>query len=130
MFFFLFFLISYTYVNVLFFFSHSVDNVCIESMSVDITKRTLDNSTRSLNVLSNTIDEMKQTDYNRLQEEYNRLVQGLREVQTARETDVELANPILPDEVLAEAIPGSIRRAEHFVKFMKRFVEYLKVSIE
>ena len=91
----------------------------------------------------------------------------------ARETDVHLANPTLPDEVLqgvlqsllnlvtmqcpyitfivhsiwlgafechsirrfegkmvpcfAEAVPGNIRRADHFVGFMKRFVEYLKV---
>lgn len=27
-----------------------------------------------------------------------------------------------------EAVPGNIRQAEHFVAFMRRFVEYLKVS--
>ena len=26
-----------------------------------------------------------------------------------------------------EAVPGNIRQAEHFVAFMRRFVEYLKV---
>ena len=26
-----------------------------------------------------------------------------------------------------EAVPGSIRQAEHFVAFMRRFVEYVKV---
>ena len=99
----------------------------------------------------------------------------MREANVARETDIHLANPTLPDEVLqgvlqsllnivtvqphwfhiyvvvcvlatsnaitpedlkwkwychccfAEAIPGNIRRADHFVGFMKRFVEYLKV---
>ena len=34
----------------------------------------------------------------------------------------------LPDDLLKEAIPGNIRRAEHFVAFLKRFVEYLKVE--
>ena len=34
----------------------------------------------------------------------------------------------LPDDLLQEAVPGNIRRAEHFVAFLKRFVEYLKVS--
>ncbi len=34
----------------------------------------------------------------------------------------------LPDDLLKEAVPGNIRRAEHFVAFLKRFVEYLKVS--
>ena len=28
----------------------------------------------------------------------------------------------------AEAMPGNIRRAQHFLGFMKRFIEYLKVS--
>lgn len=34
---------------------------------------------------------------------------------------------VLPDDILKEAIPGNIRKAEHFVAFLKRFVEYLKV---
>ena len=34
---------------------------------------------------------------------------------------------VLPDDLLNEAIPGNIRKAEHFVAFLKRFVEYLKV---
>ena len=34
---------------------------------------------------------------------------------------------MLPDDLLHEAIPGHIRKAEHFVAFLKRFVEYLKV---
>jgi hypothetical protein len=35
---------------------------------------------------------------------------------------------VLPDDLLKEAIPGNIRKAEHFVAFLKRFVEYLKVN--
>lgn len=36
---------------------------------------------------------------------------------------------VLPDDLLKEAIPGNIRKAEHFVAFLKRFVEYLKVTM-
>lgn len=36
---------------------------------------------------------------------------------------------VLPDDLLKEAIPGNIRKAEHFVAFLKRFVEYLKVRM-
>ena len=36
-------------------------------------------------------------------------------------------SPALPDDLLKEAVPGNIRRAEHFVAFLKRFIEYLKV---
>lgn len=44
----------------------------------------------------------------------------------ARETDAHLANPVLPDEVLQEAVPGSIRTAEHFLGFLRRLLEYVK----
>ncbi|XP_029863024.1 general transcription and DNA repair factor IIH helicase subunit XPD, partial [Aquila chrysaetos chrysaetos] len=64
-----------------------------------------------------------------LTEEYRRLVEGLREASTARETDLYLANPVLPDEILQEAVPGSIRTAEHFVGFLKRFVAYLRARV-
>ena len=43
---------------------------------------------------------IKATDRERLRQEYQRLVEGLREASTARETDVQLANPVLPDEIL------------------------------
>ena len=43
-----------------------------------------------------------------LRSEYERMVEGLREAQQRRETDMVLANPVLPDEVLQEAVPGKI----------------------
>lgn len=43
---------------------------------------------------------MREDDANKLKEEYNKLVEGLKEAQVARETDVVLANPVLPNEVL------------------------------
>ena len=39
------------------------------------------------------------------------------------------SNPVLPEHVLDEAVPGNIRKGEHFVVFMKRFVEYLKTRL-
>lgn len=45
-------------------------------------------------------DRIKDTDAAKLTQEYRRLVEGLKEANVARETDVYLANPVLPDEVL------------------------------
>ena len=45
-----------------------------------------------------------------------------------QDEDAIMGNPVLPDDLLSEAIPGNIRKAEHFVAFLKRFVEYLKVQ--
>jgi DNA excision repair protein ERCC-2 len=39
-------------------------------------------------------------------------------------------NPILPADILQEAVPGSIRRAEHFVSFLKKLVEFMKQRLK
>ena len=85
---------------------------------------------------------IKKTDASKLQDEYAKLVEGLQEADEAREEETFMANPgmlsclscgsfsrrpVLPDDLLKEAVPGNIRKAEHFVAFLKRFVEYLKV---
>ena len=44
-------------------------------------------------------------------------------------TAIQLSSgTVLPEDLLKEAVPGNIRKAEHFVAFLKRLVEYLKVS--
>lgn len=109
--------------------AHNIDNVCIESMSVDVSRPLLDASARSCIQLEEKIAEIKEKDIGRLRNEYQRLVQGLRESKGRRETEELMANPVLPDDVLQEAVPGNIRRAEHFVAFLKRFIEYLKTRM-
>ena len=64
---------------------------------------------------------MKANNYEKLQQEYNRFVKGLRLANNARENEEILTNPALPDDILQEAVPGNIRKAEHFVAFLRRF---------
>ncbi|XP_037072582.1 general transcription and DNA repair factor IIH helicase subunit XPD-like [Pollicipes pollicipes] len=109
--------------------AHNIDNVCIDSMSVHINKRMLERCSNNIGSLEKRIAQIKETDANRLQEEYQRMVEGLRDAQMKRQTDQLLANPVLPDQVLEEAVPGNIRTAEHFINFMKRLVEYLKMRL-
>nr|SVE74026.1 EOG090X01B4 [Daphnia barbata] len=109
--------------------AHNIDNVCIDSMSVKITKRLLDKCSNSIQILETTISNMKENDSKRLEKEYKRLVEGLRDASIARETDMALVNPVLPSEILEEAVPGTIRTAEHFVAFVKRVVEYIKTRL-
>src|SRR5437660_1641667 len=92
------------------------------------------------------LDRIKRTDATKLQDEYAKLVEGLQEsITTTTDEDTFMTNPgkwyilcsygqpnvraVLPDDLLKEAIPGNIRKAEHFVAFLKRFVEYLKASV-
>jgi len=109
--------------------AHNIDNTCIDSMSVKINRKLLDKCQNSITVLEEEIQRLKSEDSSRLREEYDKLVAGLREAQERRDNAVVLANPVLPDNVLQEAVPGNIRKGEHFVAFMKRLVEYLKTRL-
>ncbi|KAI5923841.1 putative excision repair protein rhp3 [Camillea tinctor] len=110
--------------------AHNIDNVCIESLSTDITEDSLRRATRGAQNLERKITEMKETDREQLENEYQKLVEGLRDADEARQEDAFMANPALPDDLLKEAVPGNIRRAEHFTAFLKRFIEYLKTRMK
>ncbi|KAK7747930.1 TFIIH/NER complex ATP-dependent 5'-3' DNA helicase subunit [Cytospora paraplurivora] len=110
--------------------AHNIDNVCIESLSTDITEDSLRKATRGAQNLERKISEMRESDQKALENEYQNLVKGLREADEARQEDALMANPVLPEDLLTESVPGNIRRAEHFVAFLKRFIEYLKTRMK
>ena len=110
--------------------AHNIDNVCIESLSLDLTDDTLKRATRGANKLGEAVDEMKAQDSEKLQNEYEKLVEGLRDAEIARDEELFMSNPALPQDLLDEAIPGNIRKAEHFISFLKRFIEYLKTRMK
>lgn len=109
--------------------AHNIDNVCINSLSVKITRKTLEHGQAGLTALEKKITEIKEDDSKRLTDEYQKLVQGLKDEIIARDTESVLANPILPDDILKEVVPGNIRNADHFLGFLRRFMEYLKTRL-
>uniref|UniRef100_A0A158P9G9 General transcription and DNA repair factor IIH helicase subunit XPD n=1 Tax=Angiostrongylus cantonensis TaxID=6313 RepID=A0A158P9G9_ANGCA len=106
--------------------AHNIDNVCIESMSVTITQKHTEKAVQELVKLDSAVQKMKAENSERLQNEYQKLVEGLRKSEQERMNDERLANPVLPDAILHESVPGSIRTAQHFVLFMRRVVEYVR----
>lgn len=119
---------------------------------MNLRQRTLDAASRNLSGLRREIDRVKETDAERLRQEYRRLVAGLASQGALPgganttpaasnaggpssgdlnpETSRWLASPALPEDIVREAVPGNIRRAEHFVAFMQRFVGFLKRRLE
>lgn len=73
--------------------AHNIDNVCIESLSTDITEDSLRKATRGAQNLENKIAEMKDSDADKLKDEYAKLVEGLRDADEAREEDAFMSNP-------------------------------------
>ncbi|KAL5173594.1 General transcription and DNA repair factor IIH helicase subunit XPD [Glycine soja] len=110
--------------------AHNIDNVCIEALSVSVRRQTIEGARRNLNRMRQEIDKFKATDAGRLRAEYNRLVEGLALRGDLPATDAWLANPALPDDILKEAVPGNIRRAEHFIHVLRRLVQYLEGRLD
>lgn len=73
--------------------AHNIDNVCIESLSTDITEDSLRRATRGAVNLERKINEMRDTDQEQLQNEYQKLVQGLRNADESRQEDAFMSNP-------------------------------------
>lgn len=48
---------------------------------------------------------MRDADVNKLNEEYQRMVQGLKEARMKADTDMVLANPVLPKDILKGELP-------------------------
>jgi len=84
--------------------AHNIDNVCIESLSTDITEDSLRKATRGAQNLEQKISEMKDTDAEKLQNEYAKLVEGLRDADQAREEDAFMSNPGATVVIIAHCI--------------------------
>lgn len=111
--------------------AHNIDRVCLEAFSITIQSWHLEQATRSLGRLSNEINRLRAKEGIRLQAEYQNLVTGLldQELMDTNPEEVGLASNIRSPDVAHEAVPGNIRRAEHFIVFMKKIVEHLKTRL-
>lgn len=147
--------------------AHNIDNVCIEALSVTLTKKSIDLSMRGVNKLQSKVTELKESDAQKLKNEYDELVRGLAQTgarnNTIRSTveednnmDVEVSassssvvpagnasnvtpladifqsypgavdGSIITKEMIEETLPGSIRKADHFLNHLKKIIVYLK----
>lgn len=133
----------FVFACVLFLFSR----VCIEALSCEVDKRMVQAASANVNKLQHAVVRMEKTDNKRLQEEYKNLVEGLSSstfggtndrLNSAAsssgggggDTDMLLASPVLPSDLLRETVPGNIRRANHFLMFLRSWVEFLKKQLK
>ena len=110
---------------------HNVDDVCIEAMSLLVSKSDAQ-SARDSNVkmLQDALEQAKTHNRQRLQEEYDRLVSGLALTRLAVSSMSGAARemPALPGvgdgggEL--DALPASLRHANQFVTFISRLADF------
>ena len=105
--------------------AHNIDNVCIESFSVTIDKRRSDFALRGANRLSAKVAEMVTMKQDDLRKGYEELRSGLIQ-EGVLPADAVQGSPVLAEDMLREAVPGCIRKNEHFVAMLKKICVYFK----
>ncbi len=108
--------------------AHNIDTVCIDALSVNIREATLRKGLGNIARLRQYVQTAKDTDANRLQTEYTRLLDGLSTTVLPQLSagDSLAANPIIPRDILREHVPGSIRKAEHFIQYLRRLIQFIR----
>lgn len=119
--------------------AHNIDDVCIECMTVKLNRHTIETASQNVKRLSREVQQLRDRSSERLILEYERLVQGLV---ASGHLDEDIASRVRVSNIrqlLATAsgssdtaivpIPGSIRKAEHFLTQLQAVVVFLKQYI-
>uniref|UniRef100_A0A7S1TH09 DNA 5'-3' helicase n=1 Tax=Compsopogon caeruleus TaxID=31354 RepID=A0A7S1TH09_9RHOD len=113
--------------------AHNIDNICIESLTVELPMTALQEASQSLASLMNGVLRTKGRSAERLEQEYRRLMEDIAAVRASNQgASTDLApSPILnlTDSDINAVIPEEIRKAEDFIAQLQAIVRYLKVKI-
>ncbi|KII69442.1 TFIIH basal transcription factor complex helicase XPD subunit [Thelohanellus kitauei] len=105
--------------------AHNIDSACIEAFSVTLDQSIIIGCREALELVADKLSNVKLSNREKLESEYSLLLEGLQKLRTTQNKDFFLPNPVISQEILEEAVPGNIRKSEHFLSFMTRFVEYV-----
>ncbi|KAI0562959.1 DNA helicase [Gracilaria domingensis] len=109
--------------------AHNIDTICIDALSVNIREVTLRRSLGNVAKLRDRVESLRESGAERLRKEYQRLVRGLSTtgiLPQVQASDMLLASPRIPEDIIEETVPGNIRKAEHFIQFMRRLIQYIR----
>ncbi|ELA42799.1 DNA repair helicase (rad3) [Vittaforma corneae ATCC 50505] len=103
--------------------AHNIDSHCIEALSIEISRNTLEAASRIMSVIESKIKSKKQEIDRRLRKEYELMFKTME--YTGENTIPHFFNTNKP-----ELAPGNLRNASHFVSVMKRLIEFLKTKLK
>eukprot|EP01012_Entosiphon_sulcatum_P025031 TRINITY_DN30295_c0_g1_i1.p1 TRINITY_DN30295_c0_g1~~TRINITY_DN30295_c0_g1_i1.p1 ORF type:complete len:759 (+),score=178.92 TRINITY_DN30295_c0_g1_i1:41-2317(+) len=107
---------------------HNIDNVCIEVLSLNLSEETITGADSNLRAVQQLVVKAKQANKARLEEEYKKLLDGLA-LAGVPEADRLQGLPITADLVDQEALPGNMRRGEHFLGLLNRILDWLRTRV-
>lgn len=105
--------------------AHNIDSHCIEALTFEIKRYTLDSSTRALKKIATLLEQRKREQKDILVSEYQKVKGTLKGY-------VEDSIPYFysSTEKKYEFVPGNLRDSIHFVGVLKRLVEFLKTKLK
>lgn len=106
-----------------------MDNACIEGLTLHIDRKMLQLAVKNIEKLQVLVNESKVSKSNKLKEEYNSLLKNLQD--SALGNAKHLKNDLLAfrkidDKEIQNIMPGNIRKADHFLAFVRRLVMFIK----
>ncbi|WUR03369.1 general transcription and DNA repair factor IIH helicase subunit XPD (RAD3) [Vairimorpha necatrix] len=105
--------------------AHNIDSHCIEALTYEIKRKTLDNATKCLKKLVKCVDIKKKENRNVLLKEYQKMKGTLNIC-----TEDTIPHFYAEEERKYEFIPGNLRDSAHFVGILKRLVEFFKTKLK
>ena len=109
---------------------HNIDNACIEALSMNFKRKTLELAGQNLRKLELMVQEEKESGENRLKKEYQSLVSRLASQNVISSESEVLSHPILANDLSREAVPGNIRKADHFLPVLRKLIVYFKKLLD
>lgn len=108
--------------------AHNIDNLCIDSLTVKVNKGILESATKHLANIKNKSDKASDQIVENLQEEFTNMVNQVKDEDAKKKLKSNDSKKEDPD--FTDAIPGTIRKAENFIRFLGRILVYLKTFIK
>lgn len=103
--------------------AHNIDAHCIEALSTEITRNTLEAASRILSAVEKSVRAKKSSIEKELRKEYEAMDRRIGH-------PVENTIPHFYNTRQVELAPGNLRNASHFISVMKRLVEFLKTKLK
>ncbi|OAF68694.1 hypothetical protein A3Q56_03566 [Intoshia linei] len=107
--------------------AHNIDNVCIDTMSVTLTPTILQIAEECVHFLQDKVKFFKDSHADVLEQEYNNILKGLP---SSSRTEILSLPMTIPTNYVDQTIPGNIRKIDHFLHHLKRFVQYMKARLK
>ena len=105
--------------------AHNIDSHCIEALTFEIKRNTLDNATRCLKTIVKLLENKKKEQHNILSKEYQKM-KGTLNIYT----EDTIPHFYAEEEQKFEFVPGNLRDSAHFVGVLKRLVEFFKTKLK